>query len=92
MDHITERLAGEQLLQFVRVGDIEGVEAEIGKAEQLLQARQFQLDAVIGIEVINANHLYACFAQAPRNVVADETRHAGNQYGHAGCTWPRPMP
>ncbi|MNV85059.1 hypothetical protein D3C71_1789800 [compost metagenome] len=92
VDHLTERLAGEQLLKFARVGDVEGVEAEIGKAEQLLQARQLQLDAVVGIEVVDADHLDACFAQAPRNVVADEAGHAGNQYGHAGCTWPRPMP
>ena len=92
MDHFTERLRGEQLLQICRVGNVEGMEAEIGEVEQLLQACQLQLDAVVGVEVVDADHLDARLAQAPRNVVADEPGHAGNQYGHAGCPWPRPMP
>ncbi|MCY1445435.1 hypothetical protein D9M71_619480 [compost metagenome] len=92
VDHFTEGLPAEQLLQLGRVGDVEGMEVEAGKAEQLLQARQLQLDAVVGIEVVDADHLDACFAQAPRKVVADEAGHASDQYGHAGCTWPRPMP
>ena len=92
MDHFTERLPGEQLLQVGAVGDIEGLEAEIGEAEQPLQARQFQLDAVVGIEVVDADHIDACLAQAASDMEADEAGHAGNQYGHAGCTWPRPIP
>ncbi|MNP44815.1 hypothetical protein D3C76_1386920 [compost metagenome] len=92
MDHLAERLPGEQRLQIGRVGDVEGMEVEAGKTEQRLQARPLELDAVVGIKVVDTDHFDAGLAQAPRHVVANETCHTGNQYRHTGCTWPRPMP
>ena len=64
------------------IGDIDGVELEAGAGLQEREARLFQRDIVIGVEIVDADHLLAAVEQPQRDVKPDKPRAAGNQPCH----------
>ena len=69
------------------------VKAEVGQPGQLIKAGLFQRRVVVGVAVVEADHLVSPGAQRPGGVEADEAGGSGEQdarHCYSGAL--RPMP
>ncbi len=73
----------KHLQQRLFVGHVQPQEAEIAVFGQQRQSRLFQLDAVVAVEVVDADDLMALAAQPPGRMKTDKPCGAGDQYVHA---------
>ena len=76
------RMRGSQRLHRRAVRDIDPVKSEAGLRFQPVQPRLLQPHVVIGVEVIDPDHLRALRQQRLGHVIADEPRRAGEQDLH----------
>ncbi|MOA09662.1 hypothetical protein D3C78_1295120 [compost metagenome] len=94
MDDALEVVLLEQCKQPVPVDNVQLVEAEIRQPAQLGQACLLEFDAVVVVEVVDADYLVSLGTQPAGGVEADEAGGAGDQKPHAASSTrlPRPMP
>ena len=64
VDHLVEFLGGEQRFHAGAISDIQFDEAELRVCSQPLQAGFLELDVVIVVQVVEADHLVAARQQA----------------------------
>ena len=72
-------MGGKQFRHGPAVGDIDLLELEIGECLELRDPRLLETRVVIGIEVIEADHVVSVHQQPPRNVHADESGRSGDE-------------
>ena len=65
-----------------RIGDIDRSKHEAIAAFELREARTFQRDIVIRVQIVDADDLLAAIEQMPRDMKADKTRAACDQQSH----------
>ncbi len=82
VDDLLECVLCKQVQQRLLVGHIQPLEAKVAAFGQLRQACLFQLDAVVAVEVVDANDLMAIAAQPLGGMKPDEPCDAGDQYSH----------
>nr|BFE96977.1 hypothetical protein GCM10020185_75130 [Pseudomonas brassicacearum subsp. brassicacearum] len=82
VNDLVEGMFGKQLQQRVLVCHIQQLKAEIAAFGQLSQSCLFQLDAVVAVEVVDANDLMAIAAQPLGGMKSDEPCDAGDEYFH----------
>ncbi len=92
MNDLFEGVLREERGQTFGIGNVQSVEREPWQALEYGQARLFELDAVVIVEVVDADDLYTELAQTPGDMKADEPRSTCHQYRHGGVARPRPMP
>ena len=83
MDDATEAAGFEKLSRRARVGKVETFEPEFRQPLKAGDPRLFQLDVVIGIEIVDARDDRAFGAQALRHVHSDKPGGAGHQHAQA---------
>ena len=83
MQHRIEGLDANSADIALLVGDIELLESEPGMRPQLLQPGALERRVVIGVQVVDAEHLVPALEQALARVHADEPRRACHQDLHA---------
>ena len=79
MDHDGCALRGEQRGGAIAVGKVELLEPERRERRQLGEAGTLERDVVIRVEIVDADDGAALRGEAPRDVIADEARGAGDE-------------
>src|SRR6185312_4583436 len=64
------------------LGEIELMEGEAWQRLQLGEPRFLERHGVIGVEIVDADHMLAAAQQRCRGVHADEAGSAGDEHGH----------
>ena len=85
MDHQIETSGGEKRVHARRIGEVELVEGE-ARIREPGEAVMLQPRVVIGVQVVEPDHLPAFGEQTQRDGAADETGNAGDE--NAGHTAP----
>lgn len=73
--------SGKQVGHALAVSHVQLMEGEVRVAAEVRQARFFQSDVVIVVQVVNAHHLVAPRQQAQAGVHANKTGRAGDEVG-----------
>ncbi len=84
VDDDVETLVLEEPLHALPVGQVEPGELEAGPPLELRQAVLLQLDAVVGVQVVETDHPRAAVQQALGEMKADEPGRTGDQYVGVG--------
>ena len=81
VDDDVDRLAVERLTQRFPVGDVRLAKDEAGRRlRERSEPRLLERDVVVGVEVVDADHVIAAGGKCAGGVVADEARNPGDQY------------
>jgi len=83
VDDMGELFGREQGAHGFAFGHVLQHEAETGTAFQLSQTVFLELDVVVVVEVVQANHGVALGQQTVTEMIADEARGSGNENMHA---------
>ena len=82
VDDARHPLACKGRIESRLVGNVDVVKGKAGMAAQAGQPRLLQGDGIIGVEIINADHLFATRDQGFRHMIADETCRTRDQNCH----------
>ncbi|MNP23643.1 hypothetical protein D3C76_1163600 [compost metagenome] len=84
--HLGEPMGFEQRHQGRLIDNVHGVETETLQFTQLLEPCLFEFDAVVMVEVVDANNFMPIEAQLFDRVIPNETRSASHKNGHGPCS------
>ena len=79
MHDIGKAMRSEQFRHRPAIGNIDLLELEIGECLELRDPGLLETRIVIGIEVIEADHVVSVRQQPPRNVHADKAGRSGDE-------------
>src|SRR5215831_8078556 len=79
MDHLGETLIGKQCGHAVTVAEIELVKPKLVVMREFGEAGLFESRIVVGIEVVDADHVAPILQQTSRHVESDKSRDPSDQ-------------